>query len=412
MRRFGLLGERLSHSYSPMIHAELGDYEYGLYERSPDGLEGFLTGGGFDGLNVTIPYKEAIVPFCGALSETARAVGSVNTVTRLADGTLYGDNTDLYGFSYLLRKSGADPAAGKTLVLGGGGSSLAVRAALRGAGAGDVVVVSRGGPVNYGNVADHCDAALIVNATPVGMHPDADASPLADLSLFKDCKAVIDLIYNPARTRLLLQAEELGVPGVNGLPMLVAQAVKSSESFTGIAIDAGAIDRIVGKVARLTRNVVLIGMPGCGKTSVGAALARMMGRGFEDTDEWVAKAAGRPIPEIIAEDGEEAFRRMESEALVSICGRGGLVVATGGGVVTRRENKGVIRRNAYVVYLDRRLSELPTEGRPLSGKEGVEALAKARLPLYSSWCDLTVPVDGVGRTAAKIMEQCMGGLAQ
>ena len=418
MRRRGLLGERLSHSFSPLVHAELGDYEYRLYEKKPEELETFLSAlrrgtfngfDGFDGLNVTIPYKKAVMPFCDGLSETARSIGSVNTLTRLADGSLYGDNTDCFGFAYLLKKTGADPAAGKTIILGSGGSSLMAREVLRDMGAKEAVVISRHGDDNYENISKHRDAAIIVNTTPVGMYPDNGASPLADLGIFQECQAVIDLIYNPARTELLAQAEERGISCAGGLAMLVAQAKRSAELFTRTPIPDEQIETIVSKIARLTRNIVLIGMPGCGKTSIGAALAEKMGREFADTDEWVVQTAGKSIPAIFSEDGEDVFRRLENEALQTLCKRSGLVVATGGGIVKRPENRRVIRQNGVIVFLDRDAAQLPTSGRPLSEREGVEALAAARLPLYTQWSEYRIPVRGIEKTAADICAQLSGG---
>jgi len=410
MRRFGLLGERLSHSFSPMIHTELGGYEYRLYEKKREELDAFLRHGDFEGLNVTIPYKKEVIVYCSGLSETARAIGSVNTLTRLSDGSLYGDNTDYFGFACLLKKAGFDPAAGKTVVLGSGGSMLTVQAVLRGMGAKEIAVVSRQGPDNYENIRKHCDAILLVNTTPVGMYPNNGVSPLADLGLFQKCRAVIDLIYNPTRTELLLQAEEHGILGVGGLAMLVAQAKKSAESFTGRPIPDEQMEAVTSKIARLTRNIVLIGMPGCGKTSIGTALAKKMGREFADTDDLVVKIAGKTIPAIFAEEGEEAFRILEKEALHALCKQSSLVIATGGGVVTRPENRRVIRQNGTIVFLDRDIAQLPLNGRPLSERDGIEALAAARLPLYAQWSEYTVRVCGVEQTAADIHEQVFGGM--
>ena len=410
MSRFGLLGERLSHSYSPLIHAELGSYEYKLYEKQPEELGSFLQHGDFDGINVTIPYKTAVIPFCAELSETARAVGSVNTMIRLPDGSLHGDSTDYFGFLYLIKKTGVDPASGKTIILGSGGSSLAVQAVLRDLNAKDIVVVSRSGRENYENIGRHSDAILIVNTTPVGMYPNNGASPISDLGVFKSCQAVVDLIYNPLQTELLLQAEQRKLTAVGGLAMLVAQAKKASEQFICSSIPDEKIETIVSKIFRLTTNIVLIGMPGCGKSSIGAELARMMGREFADTDEWVVKTAGKPIPAIFADDGEEAFRKIENDALTALCKRSGLVIATGGGIVKRQENRKFIKQNGIIVFLDRDIDELPTSGRPLSEKNGVAALAAARLPLYSQWSDFTVPVRGARQTATDIFEQFSRGV--
>jgi len=402
---FGLLGEHLSHSYSPMIHAEFGDYEYNLYEKTHEELSEFLLSGDFEGINVTIPYKKAVIPFCARLSATAMAIGSVNTITRLADGSLYGDNTDYFGFSHLLGKSGVDFTAGKTIVLGSGGSSLTVQAVLRDLKAVDVVVVSRTGADNYENIIRHRDAILIVNTTPVGMYPNNGVSPLTDPEIFRNCHAVIDLVYNPLRTELLLLAERQGVFCMGGLVMLVAQAKRSAEQFLKSSIPDERIGEIVSKIDRQTRNIILIGMPGCGKTSIGLALAKKMGREFADTDELVEKTVGKPIPAVFKEYGEEMFRNLESVALKELCKRSGLIIATGGGIVTKPENRNVIRQNGIVVFLDRDITDLQVVGRPLSERAGVAALAAVRLPLYSQWSDYTVPVCGIDQTAVAICNQ-------
>jgi len=405
MSCFGLLGEHLAHSFSPLIHAELGSYEYKLYEKKPEELEEFLLREDFDGLNVTIPYKTAVISYCAKLSKTASSVGSVNTITRLADGTLHGDNTDYFGFSYLHKKTEVDPTDGKTIILGSGGSSLTAQAVLRDMKAKEVIVVSRSGDNNYTNIGRHNKAIMIVNTTPVGMYPYNGASPISDLGIFQDCRVVIDIIYNPFRTELLQQAEERGILCAGGLTMLVAQAKKSAELFLRINIPDELIEVVTSKIARLTRNIVLIGMPGCGKSSIGAALAKRMNREFADTDEWIIKTAGKPIPAIFALDAEDVFRKLESDALKVLCKRSGLVIATGGGIVKRQENRNILRQNGIVIFLDRDINELSKSGRPLSERDGVLALAEARLPLYSQWSDRIIPVCGVEQTATDIIKQ-------
>ena len=242
MMRCGLLGEKLGHSYSPAIHAQLADYAYGLYEVAPEDLPAFLTGGDFDALNVTIPYKKAVIPYCAELSPIARRLGSVNVLVRRADGTLYGDNADAFGFEYLVRHSGIDVAGQKALVLGNGGASATIQAVLEQLGA-HVTVISRHGPDNYENLDRHADAHVIVNTTPVGMYPNTGRAAV-DLRQFPQCAGVLDIVYNPARTALLLQAESLGIPCAGGLYMLVAQAKRSCEVFTDTVIDDAQILRI------------------------------------------------------------------------------------------------------------------------------------------------------------------------
>ena len=309
---YGLLGETLRHSFSPQIHARLGAYDYRLFEVKPEDIPAFLAKRAFDGINVTIPYKKTVIPYCAELSERAKRIGSVNTLLRRADGTLYGDNTDYDGFETLLDTIGFDPQGKKAVVLGSGGSSVTVRAVLEDRKTKEVVTISRTGKNNYQNLHLHKDAALIVNTTPVGMYPNTGNSPIP-LDVFPACEAVIDIIYNPAKTRLLLNAEAKGIPCINGLPMLVSQAKRASELFTGTRIDTDEIARITDNIARMTMNILLIGMPGCGKTTVGTALASISDRAFLDTDTLIANKAGRTIPEILETDGEQAFRALETK---------------------------------------------------------------------------------------------------
>ena len=263
---FGLLGERLGHSFSPAIHRQLAGYDYQLVELPPEEVEPFLRAGRFRGLNVTIPYKKTVMACCDALSPAARRIGSVNTLLRRPDGTLYGDNTDYDGFRYLLQAAGARVQGKKALVLGSGGASLTVHTVLADLGARETVGISRSGPDNYENLDRHADAQLIVNATPVGMYPNTGVSPV-DLDRFPSCEGVFDLIYNPARTQLLLDAERRGLLCSNGLGMLVAQAKAAAERFLGRAIPDSRVEEITRQMERQTQNLLLIGMPGCGKTT-------------------------------------------------------------------------------------------------------------------------------------------------
>jgi len=404
---FGLLGKHLSHSYSPLIHKELGDYKYDLYEKNPDEVLDFLRHGEYEGLNVTIPYKKTVIPFCTELSEAAKAIGSVNTITRLTDGSLYGDNTDYFGFSYLLGKSGADLSNGKALILGSGGSSLTAQAVLRDLSKMEVIVVSRSGADNYENIDKHKNAVMIVNTTPVGMYPDNGVSPIKDLKLFRNCKTIIDMIYNPLRTELLLQADDLGISCINGLAMLSAQAKRAAELFTHSLITDDMIETITQKISAKTRNIVLIGMPGCGKSSIGSKLAHKTGRELVDTDEWVIKHAGKSIPAIFTENGEEAFRKLENQALETLCKQRGSIIATGGGIVKRPENRNIIKQNGFVVFIDRDINDLPVSGRPLSERVGIATLAEARLPVYEKWCDFKVKAGFIDETAEDIYNLCL-----
>ena len=281
MLRCGLLGWKLGHSYSPAIHERLADYSYRLFEVEPEDLGAFLQEGAFDGLNVTIPYKKDVIPYCAELSDTARAIGAVNTLVRRADGTLWGDNTDAYGFSMLVQSSGADVAGKKALVFGSGGASATAQYVLRQLGAREVVVISRHGEDNYENLDRHADAQIAVNTTPVGMYPNTGVSPV-DLHRLPRLEATLDVVYNPARTEFLLQAEARGLPRANGLLMLAAQAKKSCEDFTGEPVDDAKIFSITKALEAQMHNVILIGMPGSGKTTIGTLVAKRLGRTFVD----------------------------------------------------------------------------------------------------------------------------------
>ena len=385
-KRCGLIGEKLGHSFSPAIHGKLADYEYKLYELSPEQVGPFLEKKEYDGLNVTIPYKKTVIPYCDELTEAAKSIGSVNTIVKRPDGTLLGHNTDYDGFMWLLKNAGAEVKGKKALVLGTGGASVTVQAALRDLGAAQVVVVSRSGEDNYENIARHSDAKILVNATPVGMYPKTSVSPV-DLDVFTALEGVFDVVYNPAKTQLLLEAEKRGIPCANGLGMLVAQAKAACERFTGQPIADEKVYTIKAEMERNTRNVMLIGMPGSGKSTVGAALAESLGRKLVDVDERIVELAGCSIPEIFLKDGEEGFRQIEHQALCEVSKESGLVIATGGGVVTRRENLDPMRQNSLIVWLLRDLSLLPKDGRPLSQANSLTEMFKVREPLYRAAAD-------------------------
>ena len=386
--RCGLLGEHLGHSYSPLIHSKLGAYPYLIYEKSPEEVADFIKNGEWDGLNVTIPYKKNAAAAADVLSDEAAATGSVNTLVR-RDGKIYGYNTDVSGFAALVGLSGINVCGKKALVLGSGGASRAVCRALKDLGA-LPVVISRSGDDNYGNIPRHySDAAVIVNATPVGMYPDNLRSPL-DLSGFASLSAVFDLIYNPARTCLVMQAEEMGIPAFNGLYMLVAQAKASSEIFTGNALSARLVAEITERIGNMTENLILVGMPGCGKTTVGRILAERTGKEFIDADDELSKELGIPVPDYLSEHGEDAFRTVETRVLERIGKLSGKVIATGGGCVTRKENYPLLHQNGRIVFIERDPSELTDAGRPLSQKRGAAALWAEREPLYRCFADVTV----------------------
>lgn len=404
MLKCGLLGEKLGHSYSPQIHSMLADYEYKLFEKSPEELEAFLKSGEFDGLNVTIPYKKAVMPYCAELSPTAAQIGSVNTIVRRSDGSLYGDNTDAFGFENLILHNGIEVKGKKALVLGTGGASVTAQAVLKNLGASEVVVISRRGEDNYENIAKHADAEIVANTTPVGMYPN-NGKAAVDLTQFPKLSGVLDVVYNPARTALLLQAERLGIPCAGGLYMLVSQAKRSCELFTEKSIPDSEIDRIECVLSHQMQNIVIIGMPGSGKTTVSTMLAEKLGRKIFDTDTIVSENAGMTIPEIFAVQGEAGFRRLETEATAEVGKLSGNIISTGGGVVTVADNYGLLHQNGVIVWIERDTNKLARDGRPISLSSDLNELYAARLPLYDRFADIKADNNGdINDTVNAIME--------
>ncbi len=409
---FGLLGEHLSHSYSPRIHSMLGNDTYTLFPTPQEKLAAFLTEGNFDGLNVTIPYKKAVLSYLAALSPRARQLGSVNTILRRSDGSLYGDNTDYDGFRYMLRGWESLIRGKKALVLGSGGASVTVVQVLQDIGAGQVIVISRSGADNYDNLDRHGDAVLLVNTTPVGMYPNNGAAPV-DLTRLPALGCVADIIYNPAKTALMLQAQSLGIPAIGGLSMLVAQAKYSVDLFLGKKQKDALIEKIQRKISGEMKNIVLIGMPGCGKSMIGKRLAATLDREWIDIDAEIVKAAGKPIPEIFQQDGEAAFRRLETQCVAQAGKKSGCVISTGGGVVTRPENRDLLRQNSTVVYIWRQMTKTYREqlglgkekaqSRPLLIQHSPDELERQRRPLYLAWSDVKVMNIGIQETAWQLV---------
>ena len=404
MLKCGLLGQKLGHSYSPAIHGMLADYDYQLFEREPEQLEDFLKNGPWDGINVTIPYKKAVLPYCAELSDTARRIGSVNTMIRRPDGSLYGDNTDAYGFESLVKKSGIDVRGKKALVLGSGGASVTVVAVLKMLGAESVTVISRCGEDNYDNLDKHADARIIANTTPVGMYPN-NGQAAVDLAQFPRCKGVLDVVYNPARTALLLQAEKLGIPCAGGLYMLVAQAKRSSELFTGRSIPDSEIGRIEKVLSGQMKNIVLVGMPSSGKSTLAAALGERLGRPVYEADALIEQEAGMDIPAIFAQYGEGHFRALETEVLSRLGKLSGAVISTGGGCVTREENYDLLHQNGTILWLQRGTEKLDKTGGPLSLKNDLNEMYQKREPMYRRFADAAVDNNGsVEAALAQILE--------
>lgn len=385
--RCGLLGRTLKHSYSPLIHGKLGDYSYELFEKEPEELDDFLKNGDFHGLNVTIPYKKDVVKYCAELSPLAQELGSVNTLLRRPDGSLYGDNTDAWGFEQMAKALPVDYRGKKALVLGSGGASVTVQAVLKHLGC-QVVVISRHGEDNYENIHRHADTQVLVNATPVGTYPQVGVRPV-DLDRLPNLEAVLDLVYNPAKTALILDAEARKIPFSNGLPMLVGQAARSSMIWTGENLSTSLVHHVYNFVKGSMENLILIGMPGCGKSTIGQKLAQRLGRSFVDTDVDIVDKVGN-IPAYFVEFGESQFRLVETEVLGQVCKESGRVIATGGGCVTREENYNLLHQNGTIIWIQRPLEELSSEGRPLSQRDGVEALYQQRKGLYERFADVIV----------------------
>ena len=399
--KFGLLGRKLGHSYSPMIFDLMGGYRYELYEREPEGIEDLLRNTDFDGINVTIPYKKEVLQYLDEIDPLALRLGAVNTIVK-RNGKLFGYNSDYYGFRSMVLRTRIDIQGKKVLVLGSGGASVTVRAVLEDLGA-RVVVISRSGENNYGNLSLHRDASMIVNTTPLGMYPNNGVSAL-ELSNFPELEGVLDLIYNPARTQLLLDCEKYGIPGFNGLWMLVAQAKQSAEWFLDTQLPDSLVSQIHRKLRDKMENIALIGMAGCGKSRIGAMLAAATGKTFVDADDEIVKLAGKTIPEIFADDGEEVFRALETQVLSELGKRSGLVIATGGGCVTRERNYPLLHQNSRIIWLKRCPTRLPTEGRPLSQQTSPVELYELRKPMYKAFSDAVVDNEGTrGETLTGIL---------
>lgn len=386
--RCGLLGRKLGHSYSPQIHSYLTNYSYQLFEKEPEEVKAFLLSNDYDALNVTIPYKKDVIPYLDELSPVAQKMGAVNTIVRDKNGKLIGHNTDYFGFLSTIQKTGLSVSGKKVLVLGSGGAASTAIVVLKELGA-DVIVISRTGSDNYGNIERHADASVIINATPVGMFPNNGESPVS-LDFFPNLKGVIDMIYNPARTVLLLEAERRGIVAENGLWMLVSQAKESAEWFTGAPLSDSLIPLIHKKLQKQMENIVLVGMPGCGKSTVGKYLSDTTGKQFFDADQEIEKYTGESIPEIFRKYGEDRFRQIESSVLCELGKCSGCIIATGGGCITRTENYNHLHQNSTIIWLQRDLDALPTNCRPLSQKDKLRDMYVVRSPLYAKFADYTV----------------------
>lgn len=417
---FGLLGQKLGHSWSPQIHARFGSTPYVLFEREPDQAEDFIRKGPWQGINVTIPYKRLAAQCAHTLSSRVERLGVANTLVRQKDGTIFAENTDVLGFAWLLerfcKRALAQDARdalndAEVLILGSGGACQAVRAAIEDAADCHVHIVSRTGTTNYENLVErHPTARLIVNTTPVGMYPNCPQSPLPDetLASLHNLQGVIDVVYNPERTGLCIAAERLGIASESGLAMLVSQAFYASQLFQGKELDESLVDQVESDLRLSQRNIVLIGMPGAGKTTTGRALARMLGRPFIDLDDAFAMDNDMSCACFISTYGEDAFRERESKVAAHYGSRSGLVIACGGGIVTRAHNYNLLHQNGVIAFIDRPLHELSCNGRPLSQTKGVLKLAEERMDLYRSWADTAISCTGSAAGDALLLKARLG----
>lgn len=396
--QYGLIGEKLGHSFSKEIHEMLKSNPYELKELMPDELDAFFAAKDFAAINVTIPYKTAVIPYLAHVDDAAKAIGAVNTIVNRG-GELWGYNTDFYGLCALIEHAKISLKYKKVAILGTGGTSKTALAVAKHFGAKESLTVSRTagkGVITYADLAEHTDVEVIINTTPVGMYPGTEATPV-DLSKFTNLSGVIDAIYNPLRTQLILDAKKCGIKAEGGLYMLVAQAVRASELFLGCAYAPDTAENIYQTILAGTQSIVLSGMPGAGKSTVGTLLAEKMNRDFFDLDEEIVRVSGRSIPEIFATDGEVYFRTLETRVLREVlANKKGIVLATGGGAILRDENVDLLHRNGKIYFIDRPLETLlPTNDRPLaSSHEDIRCRFEERYDRYCVTADCHIDGDG------------------
>ncbi len=405
--QYGLIGEKLPHSFSKEIHRRLAGYDYRLQELTPAQLPGFLQKRDFLGVNVTIPYKQTVIPYLDELDPKAASIGAVNTIVNRG-GRLTGYNTDYDGMLALVRHAGLSLEGKNVLILGTGGTSKTALAVARDLGASRVQRVSRkpeGDAISYEQAARE-PVQILINTTPVGMFPHPDRRPM-DLSRFGWLEGVLDAVYNPLRTDLVLQARDNGARGQSGLYMLVAQAAAAAQLFLGEPLAESALPAVYRAIHGEKQNIVLTGMPGSGKSTVGRLLAESMGRELVDTDTEIIRLVKKPIPDIFAQRGEQGFRELESQVIAQVSKGTGLVIATGGGAILRAENVRRLRQNGRIYFLDRPLDQLiPTDDRPLSrDREALERRFAERYPRYLATADTGIPVRGTPEEAAALIRE-------
>ena len=390
---YGLIGKKLSHSFSKVIHESIMDYEYALKELNEDELDSFMKKKDFRAINVTIPYKNEVIKYLDEIDDSVKKIGACNVVVN-NDGILKGYNSDYFGLRSLILKNDISITNKKCLILGSGGTSKTVYWVLKDLGAKELIFVSRTkkeGCVTYDEAYELKDVNIIINTTPKGMYPNNDEL-IIDLNRFDKLDGVVDVIFNPLRTRLIRQAMAKGIKNAGGLYMLVAQAVKAIEYFKNITLDEKLIDQVYTKILKEKENIVLIGMPGCGKSTIAKALNKEM----VDVDEYITLNYQRSPKEIIEEDGEKAFRDIESACVKKLSMSSGLVISCGGGVVVREENIDYLKQNGLIIYIDRDLDKISlSDDRPLSSNsEALRALYDKRKDLYNKYYDIKIENNG------------------
>ncbi|MBE6038817.1 MAG: hypothetical protein E7218_06380, partial [Anaerofustis stercorihominis] len=412
--KYGLLGEKLSHSFSPQIHMALADYTYELMEVAPENIDKFMTERDFSAINVTIPYKQTVIPYLDSIDEAAKEIGAVNTVVN-RDGKLYGYNTDYYGLISLMERTGISLKDKKVLILGSGGTSKTARVAAKELGAREIYRLSRTARedcITYEDALNsHTDSEIIINTTPAGMYPEIYSKAIS-LEKFHKLEGVVDAIYNPLCPLLVLEAKEKGIKATGGLYMLVAQAAKASEYFIGKKPDEDAVERVYNDLLKNKENIVLIGMPSSGKTSVGSVLSEKLGKSLVDTDSLIVEKAGMEITEIFARYGEKHFRDLETEVIKELSSKQDLIISTGGGAILREENVRALKHNGVVVFLDRPLDKLiATDDRPLSSNvSDLKKRYNERIDIYNSSADIKINVvEGIEKTAEIVINECPYG---
>ena len=388
--RYGLIGEKLGHSFSKDIHERIADYTFDLIPLSKEEFKTFMEKKEFTALNVTIPYKKDVIPYLDEMDEHAKAIGAVNTIVN-RDGKLKGYNTDFTGFLYMVKKHNVHMEGKKVLIIGNGGASAAIQAVVQHESAGSMVIVDvvpGNGAISYDEMfSSHLDAEIIINTSPIGMYPRIGNAPI-DISMFHKCEAVLDVIYNPILTRLCFEAQEMDIKRVNGLEMLIAQAKQSVEFFLDKSIDDQIIDDIYQDMLRERCNIVLIGMPSAGKTTIGKMLENRMQKEFIDLDDIIIEKAGKSIPEIFEESGEAGFRAIETEAAIEVSKLNNKIIATGGGTIKHKVNMDYLRQNGITIFIDRDVDKLIScdPNRPLSkSTDALEKMHAERLPLYQKY---------------------------